>query len=114
MTNKSRYLIILLGTLVFAVLAPLIVLYVRGITFNFQTRSFEATGIIAISSEPKTADIFLNGKLAKHGSGDIKFLSPGEYQLELKNDGYYSWNKRFKVMPGEVTLASAFNSVYLF
>src|SRR6185436_4945171 len=105
MTQKSRYLLLLLGFVVFAILAPLTVLYVRGISFNFKTGKFLPTGMLAIRSDPGTVDVFLNGKLIRKKAGDFPFLTPGDYHIELKKEGYSSWSKHLGVLPGQVSWA---------
>jgi len=114
MTKKTRYSLLLVGLIIFLILAPLIVLYVRGITYDFATKSFVKTGILGIRTSPKNVDIFLNNKLKRQSSGDINFLTPGEYQITLKKQGYNDWNKRLTVDVGQVTWANPVNnSIYL-
>lgn len=103
------------GFVVFLILAPAIVLYVRGITYDFKTKKFITTAILAVSVNPSGAKVLLDGKEKRQGSGDIKFLAPDEYQVSLTKDGYQSWNKRLTVKSGQVTWASpAYSSIYLF
>ncbi len=114
MTKKIRYLILALGFVVFIILAPVIVLYVRGMVYDFKTHSFVSTGILAIRTDPKNADIYLNGKLKSKTSGDIKFLLPGEYEVTFKKQGYNDWTKRLVIQQSQVTWASPYlNKTYL-
>lgn len=114
MTKKTRYLLLLLGFIVFIILAPVIVLYVRGITYDFNKKAFVTTGILAVRSEPKDAGIYLNNKLKKDSSGDLKFIVPGEYEVAVKKPGYFPWSKRLTIESGQVTWGSpAFNKIYL-
>lgn len=114
MTKKYRYLLLLLGFIIFLILAPAIVLYVRGITYDFSKKAFVTTGILAMRLEPKEADIYLNNKLKRKSSGDIKFVLPGEYDVTVKKDGYFTWSKRLSVESGQVSWGSpAFNKIYL-
>ncbi len=114
MSNKIRYLLIAAGFVVFALLAPAIILYVRGISYDFGTGGFVSTGILATRAQPSNAEIFLNGKLKRTTSGDIRFLVPGEYQITLKKSGYQDWSKRLPVNSGQVTWTNGSNSsVYL-
>jgi hypothetical protein len=105
MTKKSRYLLILVGFIIFLIGAPLIVLYVRGLSIDFATGKFVPTGILAVRSEPAQSAIYINEKLKKDREGDIKFLKPGEYDLVLKHVGYFDWYKRISVRPNEVAWA---------
>ncbi len=104
----------LLGFVVFLILAPTIVLYVRGITYDFSKKAFVTTGILAMRLEPKDANIYLNNKLKRESSGDIKFILPGEYDVTVKKDGYFTWSKRLSVESGQVAWGSpAYNKIYL-
>lgn len=106
MTRKSRYLLLLFGFLIFIVVAPAVVLYVRGETFDFKTRSFVQTGILAVRTDPSSVNVYLNGKLKQTKAGDIKFLAPGSYDVSLKQNGYFDWHKRLNVLAGQVAWAS--------
>ena len=114
MSRKSRYLLVLACFIIFLILSPVIVLYVRGVVFDFDKNQFVQTGVLAVRTEPKTVNIFLDGELKKEESGNIKFLKPKEYQIELKKQGYFDWSKRLSVASGQVTWAQgAFEKIYL-
>jgi PEGA domain len=115
MTKKIRYSLIAVGFTFFLIAAPLMVLYVGGITYDFAAKSFVKTGILAVSVNPSDAAIYLDGKLKRQNQGDVKFLVPGAYQVQIKKTGYSDWSKRLNVEAGQVTWASpAYSSVYLF
>ncbi len=115
MTKKSRYLLLLAGFIAFLIAAPLMVLYVQGISVDFTNRSFIQTGILTAKTEPKDAEIYLNGELARKSNGSIRFLMPSEYKVEIKKEGYLTWAKRLKIQSAEVTAANPpFNNIYLF
>jgi len=115
MTKRTRYLIMLFGVIAFLILAPAIVLYVRGVSFDFQTKTFVDTGILAVRTDPKFAQIFLDGKLQRTSSGDIRFVLPGEHSVQIKDEGYRPWSKRLVVQAGQVTWANPISGkVYLF
>lgn len=115
MTKKSRYAILAVGFIFFLIAAPVIVLYVRGVSYDFKNKTFVKTGILGVRSVPDDAEIFLNGRLKRNSAGDVKFLLPGEYQVSLKKSGFSEWSKRLNVTAGQVAWASpAFSSIYLF
>jgi len=114
MSKRTRYAILLAGFLFFITISPLVVLYVRGIVFDFTTRQFVKTGILAVVSEPKAVVVLLDDKQARTGSGDVKFLRPGPYMVTLQKSGYQNWSKKLFINPGEVTWVNAMNNkVYL-
>src|ERR1035438_896534 len=114
MTKKTRYFLLAACVLFFLIVAPLMVLYVRGVTFNFKTRTFVSTGILAVRSVPNNVDVYLDGRQSRSSAGDLRFVTPGEHQLELKKTGYNDWSKRLEVQQDQVTWANpAFGSIYL-
>lgn len=115
MSKKTRYFLLLFGFLLFLILAPLIVLYVRGIAYDFSKKTFVTTGILAVRSDPSSAQIYLHNKLVRKSAGDVRFLVPGEYQVTIKKDGFQDWEKRLEIISGQVTWANpAFGNVVLF
>ena len=113
MVKKTRYFIIAIGFVFFLIAAPVIVLYVKGVNFDFDSKSFIQTGILAVRSNPTDAAIFLDGQQKRQNQGDVKFLVPGAYQVQIKKAGYSDWSKRLNVEAGQVTWASpAYSSVY--
>lgn len=115
MSKKIRYLILALGFLIFCILAPLLVMYVGGWLYDADDRGFVRTGLLAMETEPKDVQIFLDGLMRRSGSGPVKFLQPKEYDVAIKKDGYFTWSKRLKISAGQVTWANpSFSKIYLF
>ncbi len=106
MTKKSRYLLIAFGFVVFFLFAPIIFLYVSGISYDFASGKFFQTGILSVITEPKTVNIFLGNTLLAKSSGNIKFLLPNEYNVKLQKEGFFDWTKRLEVKAKEVTWAA--------
>ncbi len=106
MRKRTRYLLLLVGFIFFLIFAPIIVLYVRGVAYDFKQGRFVKTGIFAIKTNPTHLDVFINGELKQKKEGDIKFLLPGEYELQLHKEGYFNWQKRLTIYEGKVTWAS--------
>ena len=52
--------------------------------------------ILDISSEPKGAEIEIDGAFAGT-TPRIKKLNPGEYKIKISRDGYKSWERKIKV-----------------
>jgi len=84
-----------------------IIAYARGYRFSFKQKSFSPTGIIAATSQPKAAKVYINGELK--GITDNTFiLPPGSYTVEMKKDGYADWKKTF-VLKGELVVSADAN-----
>jgi hypothetical protein len=99
-------------------------LYAAGYRLEKNGFSIQRTGIFIIDSKPKGAKIFINGRPQETWSSSIfnkknyittpakiKNLLPGEYDLRLELDGYWSWQKKLTVNPGASTFAE---NIYLF
>ncbi len=102
--HQLRTLIIqfVLLALFFAI-AITIILFARGYRFDTQNRLLSPTGILAVSSSPKTAKVYINGDFK--GVTDINLtLPPGTYKVEIKKDGYTSYTKTL-VLRGEIVEA---------
>lgn len=99
-------------------------LYAAGYRLSKNGFFIQRTGIFIIDSKPRGAKIFIDGKSQAAWSGSIlnknnfiatpakiKNLLPGEYDLRLELDGYWSWQKKLTVNPGASTFAE---NIYLF
>ena len=87
---------------IFLLILFLFIAVTRGYRPNFQKKTLVPTGILAISSNPKAAKVYINGKLK--GVTDINLnLEPGKYQIEVKKEGYTSWQKTVN-LKGELVL----------
>lgn len=106
MSKKLRYTLIAIGFVLFLILAPAIVLYVRGVKFDIAKGQFVQTGILAMRAEPKSAAVLLDGKQVSGEVADIKFLAPKEYSVTIDAPGFQKWEKRMQVLASQVTWAS--------
>ncbi len=119
-----RRLIFALFVLLFLIIFPVILIYSTGHTVNWLRFSLEKTGSILIDSEPNSATIFLNNEMVNDKlfalftdnknlttKAKIKNLQPGEYTIRLEKNGYWPWEEKFRLYPGEV---KNFNTIKLF
>jgi len=124
MTLNQRRILYIFFIISFLVITPLISLYAAGYSIG-KGLSIEKTGILIIDSKPRGAKIYLNDKvqqafLKKYFSRDqsyfktpakIKNLRPGDYKISLQAEGYWTWEKKLSIKPGESTFAE---DIYLF
>jgi len=92
---------------VFAGIFIFIVAYARGYRFSYKEKSFSPTGIIAATSQPKAAKVYINGEL-KGVTDNTFILPPGSYIVEIKKDGYFDWKKTF-ILKGELVVSADAN-----
>lgn len=110
MNNRSRFTILGIIFFLFLILSLVAISFALGYRFDFSSKRFIATGMLMIRTEPKDADIYLNGKKIKEQSPvTIRFLLPGEYNVKLEKAGYRPWGKNFSIIAQQVTLASINN-----
>ncbi len=61
------------------------------------------TGILAVRSVPDAAKIYLDDKLVDTTNATISSLVPGNYLLQVKKEGFETWEKRVDVYDDKVT-----------
>jgi hypothetical protein len=89
----------------FLISAPLVILYTAGYRYNFKQHKILKTGAIMVTTDPKNANIFLNGHLRKEKTpARLLNLTPGQYTLRLEKKNYHPWQKNLKVESEQVTL----------
>ena len=99
-----RYISRLLLFGLFVAILILVITYARGYRLDVKKKLVTATGIIAISSSPKAAKVYVNGELK--GVTDINItLPPGKYTIEVKKDGYMDWKKNIS-LKGELVMTT--------
>lgn len=104
----QKILVALFGIL-FIIVGTLAALrWAKGYRFNFGEKGPEltGTGLLVASSDPKGAQVYLNGKLTT-ATDDTLNLPPGSYQVEIKKDGFLPWKKKLEVVTELVTQTTA-------
>jgi hypothetical protein len=115
MKLRTRYSFLALGILFFLIAAPVIVFYVGGINYDADNNRYMQTGILSVKTEPKEATLLLDEQINDETTPvNLRFMSPKEYVVTLKKDGYWEWSKRLEVKAGKATIASgALDRIYL-
>lgn len=95
--KQSRHRLVLFVGYLFVgvaiVIASLVLLYQAygfGITRNGTVIQ---NGLVFISSQPKPADIYLNGQFNKARTNTRLVLPAGLYDVQIKQAGYHSWQR---------------------
>lgn len=102
---KIRVFLFLLTILVVGIAGVFVSYYARGYRLDFKTLRFQPNGILVLKSEPDGASVYVNGELKTATNATIS-LSPGTYDISVKRDGFFSWNKRMLIEKEIVTQAS--------
>lgn len=104
MKLRTRFTLIGIGITIFIILAPILVFYARGFKYDFSTGQVIKTGTLIMRTEPEKARVFLNSDTkAITTPANIRFLTPGEYNIRAEKTGYQTWQKRLSVVSQFVT-----------
>ncbi|MCK5211205.1 hypothetical protein KAJ89_00735 [Candidatus Parcubacteria bacterium] len=118
MNLNQRRILYILFIIAFLTITPLVSLYATGLRIGNGFR-IQKTGILILDTEPKGANISLNGKQLRRPLArffdqtqshittptKIKNLLPKEYDVRLELPGYWPWQKKLVVEPGQSTYA---------
>ena len=110
MTRHKRFILFLILVFLFLLITPLVILYSQGYRFNLRDRKITQTGGLYLNVRPKGASVYLDDKLLKKtdflfGKIFIDDLVPRKYKIEIKKDGYYSWQKNLEIVESLTTEA---------
>jgi len=115
MSSKIRNILFIAFIGLFVIITPLVMLYAAGYEFNWEAKKIQKTGTLNIITDPKGAKVYLDGKVLTETSlasfinkarpvytpAKIKNLLPGEYLVKLEAEGYWPWEKKADIYPGE-------------
>ncbi|MDZ4228362.1 MAG: PEGA domain-containing protein [Candidatus Levybacteria bacterium] len=97
----ASFLFLAIGTTV-------VILYGRGYNFSFGDGKIgiSGTGLLAATSHPDGAGIYINNNLTSATNNTIN-LAPGEYTIKIVKTGYFQWEKKLKIEKEVVSTAYA-------
>lgn len=104
MNKFYRRLILIIFVIVFFISTPIIIMYTSGYRYNFEKGRVQKTGILILSTIPRKAQIYLNGKLEdKTTPAELKHVLPGDYIITLQKEGYHPWVKKLPIYENATT-----------
>ena len=83
-----------------------VILFARGYRPIPGQTTLQSTGILAATSLPEGAQLYINGQFKSATNTNLN-LTPGSYQIEIKKESFIPWKKTLEIKPEEVTRASA-------
>ena len=112
MTKKTRTVLFSICVFLFLVSASAVVFYSQGYRFDFEKKKITKTGAFYFKVLPRSAQIYLNGQLKKEtdfifGSALIENLLPKTYNIQIKKEGYFTWEKTLEIKEKQVTEAKS-------
>ena len=104
---KTRRLLINLLIVLFLAAGTFVAIqFAKGYRPDLQNRSLSGTGLLNITSYPKSARVIINDKLTTV-TDDKLYLLPGSYNVKIEKDGFHPWTKTILVKNELVTSADA-------
>jgi len=108
MTRRSKKILFLFFLILFLAAAPLAIFYSFGWRIDFRGAKIIRPGIIYFKVLPKSCQIYVNGKAQKKtdflfGSATVENLVAGRYSIEIKKDGFQTWQKNLDVAAASLT-----------
>lgn len=103
---STMRLVIFLSTIAFILGGTyLMIRYAQGYRPT-KTLTVRGTGLLSAGSYPTAAEVYIGGKLTTATDNTLN-LNPGEYDVEIKKDGYHTWSKKLTIIAELVTETNA-------
>ncbi len=103
----NRRLLITISILIFLILGTYAAIqFAKGYRPDLSSREIKGTGLLVANSLPEGAQVFIDGKLTT-ATDDTLNLPPGNFEIEIKKDGYIPWKKMMVIEAELVTQANA-------
>jgi hypothetical protein len=108
MTSMKKKIAYIATALFLLILTIAVILYGKGYNFSFGDGKIGllGTGLLAATSQPDGAGIYINGHLTSATNNTVS-LSPGEYDIKIVKSGYFPWQKKIKIEKEVVSSAFA-------
>mgnify|MGYP001585164275 CR=1 FL=1 len=99
---RTRILLFLLSLILVPTVTVAVILFARGYRFSPKKQAFQATGLLSAVSLPNGASVYINNEL-KSATDTTLNLTPGNYQVKIKKEGFSPWEKTLTIAPEVVT-----------
>ncbi|MEK7163619.1 MAG: PEGA domain-containing protein [Patescibacteria group bacterium] len=99
---RTRILLFLLSLILVPTVTGAVILFARGYRFSPKQQAFQATGLLSAVSLPNGASVYINNEL-KSATDTTLNLTPGNYQVRIKKEGFSPWEKTLTIAPEVVT-----------
>lgn len=102
----NKRLIITAGTILLLVIGTVVAIrYAQGYRLS-REKFVKGTGLLSANSFPNGASVYINGELRTATDATLN-LSPGEYEVEIRKEGFFSWKKTLRMESELVTQTNA-------
>jgi len=108
MIKRTRTILFFICLFLFFLITPFIVLYSQGYRIDWNLKRIIKTGGFYFKVWPEGAQVFIDGKFQKKtgflsNSVYINNLTPKEYKVEIKKEGFQTWQKNLEIKENWVT-----------
>ena len=94
---RKRFILFLVIFLGIGLVAYFLIRLASGYRPDFTNKTMRPTGLLVATSIPNQGSILVNGKIIKAKTATTISLTPGEYEIEIKKDGFSSWKKKILI-----------------
>lgn len=101
--KRNRLLITISALLLLTGGTVLTINIAKGYRPNISKMTLNGTGLLSVTSYPKSAQVFINDRLTTV-TDDTLYLSPADYTIKIIKTGFYPWTK---VLPLKSELVSS-------
>ncbi|KKQ77164.1 MAG: hypothetical protein US98_C0011G0003 [Parcubacteria group bacterium GW2011_GWC1_38_6] len=110
MTRKQKTVLFLICAILFLLSSAFMVLYSQGFRVDIANGKITQTGAFYFKVLPKNAQVFLDDKFKRKtdfffSASLLEGLLPQKYNVKIKKEGYFTWEKNLEVKNNEVTEA---------
>jgi len=104
---KKKRIIVNLAAISFLILGTAVAIkFAKGYRPDLQNKSLQGTGLLSLTSYPKSARVIINDKLTTV-TDDKLYLAPGTYKVAIEKDGFHTWTKNLPIKEELVTSTDA-------
>lgn len=110
--NKRLKAYLLLSVIAYFALSLVVIFYSFGYKYDIENKKTIQTGAILVKTNPQNVSLYINGKLFKNTKTisnlfddfiRIENLLPGAYNIKIKKDNHFVWEKNLNVKSGNIT-----------
>lgn len=105
--KRHQRLLVTLGSATFIIVGTYIAIQFAKGYRPTTSGDLRGTGLLSVTSNPQNSQVYINGTLQDRVTDNTIGLRPGEYDVEIRLEGFTSWKKRLLVEQELVTSTNA-------
>lgn len=106
--KEKKPLLVIAAVFLFVIVGAIVSSFIiRGYRPDFKNGGILATGLLAATSKPEGASVYINDKLVT-ATDDTINLKPGKYKVKILKDGFLPWEKEIVIKKEVVKQTDAY------